>query len=44
MVGIAVAIRTGSVTLAIVGSVLVFLGALLFLVIAGRGLLHGSND
>ena len=44
MVGIALAIRSGSPTLAIMGSLLVFLGALLFLVITGRGLLRGSND
>ena len=44
MVGIALAIRSGSPTLAIIGSLLVFLGALLFLVITGRGLLRGSND
>lgn len=44
MVGIALTIRHGSPTLTIVGSALVLLGALLFLVIAGRGLLQGSND
>lgn len=40
MVGIAVAILTNNPALAIVGSMLVILGALLFLVIVARGLLR----
>jgi hypothetical protein len=44
MVGIAITIRAGSPMLTVVGSLLIFLGALLFLVITGRGLLHGSNE
>jgi hypothetical protein len=44
MVGIAVTIRSGSPTLTIIGSALIFLGALVYLVITGRGLLHGSNE
>jgi hypothetical protein len=39
MVGIAITIRAGSPILTIVGSLLVFLGALFFLLITGRGLL-----
>ncbi|MFI4868573.1 MAG: hypothetical protein ACHQDD_04390 [Steroidobacterales bacterium] len=42
MVGIAVAILTNNPALAIVGSMLVILGALLFLVIVARGLLRSG--
>jgi hypothetical protein len=44
MIGITIAIKTNNVALAIVGSLLVTLGALLFLVIAGRRLLRGNAD
>jgi hypothetical protein len=44
MVGIALAIRNGRPGVAIIGSLLIFLGALLFLFITGRGLLQGSNE
>jgi hypothetical protein len=44
MVGIAVAIKTNNVALAIVGSMLVTLGSLLFLIISGRRLLRASGD
>jgi hypothetical protein len=44
MVGIAITVRGGPPTLTILGSLLVILGALVFLLIAGRGLLRGNND
>ena len=44
MIGIAIAIKTNNPALAIVGSMLVTLGALLFLIIAGRRLLRASDD
>jgi hypothetical protein len=44
MVGIAITVRGGPPTLTILGSLLVVLGALVFLLIAGRGLLRGNND
>jgi hypothetical protein len=44
MVGIAIAIKTNNPALAIVGSMLVTLGALLFLIITGRRLLRASDD
>jgi hypothetical protein len=44
MLGIAIAIKTSNSALAIVGALLVFLGALLFLVMTGRGLLRGTTN
>jgi hypothetical protein len=44
MIGITVAIETNNPALAIVGSILVTLGALLFLIITGRRLLRASDD
>lgn len=43
MVGITIATKTNNVTLAIVGSILVFLGALLLLVMTGPSLLRASK-
>jgi hypothetical protein len=43
MVGIAIAIKTNNPALAIIGSMLVTLGALLFLITTGRRLLRASN-
>jgi hypothetical protein len=44
MVGITIAIKTNNPALAIVGSMLVILGALLFLIVTGRRLLRTSAD
>ncbi len=44
MVGIAIAMTTNNPALAIVGSMLVILGALLFLIVTGRRLLRASAD
>ena len=44
MVGIAIAIKTNNSSLAIVGSILVCLGALLFFVITARSLLRGRMN
>jgi hypothetical protein len=44
MIGITIAIKTNNPALAVVGSILVILGALLFLIVAGRRLLRASND
>lgn len=44
MVGIAMSIKANNIAVAIVGSILVFLGALLFLVIAARGLLRSRMN
>lgn len=44
MIGIAIALKTNNPALAIVGSILVMLGALLFLILTGRRLLRASND
>jgi hypothetical protein len=43
MIGIAIALRTNNPALAIVGSILVILGALLFLIVTGGRLLRTSN-
>jgi hypothetical protein len=43
MAGIAVALKSNNIAVAIVGSLLVALGALLFLVITARGLLRSSS-
>jgi hypothetical protein len=44
MLGISIAIKTNNPALAIVGSMLVTLGALLFLIITARRLLRASDD
>jgi hypothetical protein len=44
MIGIAIALKTNNPALAIVGSMLVTLGAVLFLIITGRRLLRASED
>jgi hypothetical protein len=44
MLGIAISIKTSNSALAIVGSILVILGALLFLVMTWRGLLRGTTN
>lgn len=44
MIGITIAIATNNTALAIAGSLLVTLGALLFLLITGGRLLRGSGD
>ena len=43
LVGIAVAIKSNNPTLAIIGSMLVILGAVVFLVIVARGLLRSGR-
>jgi hypothetical protein len=43
MIGIAIAIKADNPALAIVGSILVILGAVLFLVVTWRGLLRASS-
>ena len=43
MIGIALSIKSNAITVAIVGSILVCLGALLFLVVVARGLLRSSG-
>ena len=43
MAGIALSIKANNITVAIIGSILVALGALLFLVIIARGLLRPSS-
>jgi hypothetical protein len=43
MAGIAVSIKANNIALAVVGSILVALGALLFLIITARGLLRSSS-
>jgi hypothetical protein len=40
MVGIAMSITANNMAVAVLGSILVFLGALLFLVVSARGLLR----
>ena len=44
MVGIALSIKVNNIAVAIVGSILVLLGALLFLVITARGLWYSRTD
>lgn len=44
MIGIAIALKTNNPALAIVGSILVILGALLFLILTGGRLLRASNE
>jgi hypothetical protein len=44
MVGISIAIKTNNPAVAIVGSLLVILGALLFLIVTGRALLRSTAD